>query len=100
MPVDMALQYLSASRVRHDRSRRVGNRRRLIHYGRMTRVLKAPVFTVGWRHLRNDGVFESGMLERFLPVSYALNEIGNPLFWRGGIDKVYDRLGGFHQLPH
>ena len=48
--------------------------------------------------LRTNGVFETGFLERFLPVVHALNEIGSPLLGGGRVDVIDNRFLWFNQF--
>ena len=98
IPTDVAFDDLTRTRVVHIGAVGVGDGRGEVANHRETRVLEAHRRVVLRPFARLDGVFETRLLEGFLPILHPENEILAPLLRRGGIDVVNDGFLGFNQF--
>ena len=100
VPADIAFENLSRARVVHVRAVRVFNIGGEIPDHGISRVLGAEfrVFLCGRRIFADNGVPETGFLERRVPVVHALFDVRTPFHGRGRIDVVHDGPHGFHQF--
>ena len=98
IPANVAFKNLAAARVVDMRPVGILNVRGEVANDRIPGVFHRHGAVVFRPLLGHDGILETSLLKRLLPVVHALNEVRAPLLRRGGVNVIHNGLARLHQF--